>query len=105
MSYKNNLEKRDGFAYFSRPDVLISNYKELLLRLKGESGTLLTVEIVVDGNRSRPLNYQPVPADWDIWAIPIQGNVLNEILIGIGELEPVLAPLEYHLSIDWIALR
>ena len=105
MSYKNNLEKRDGFAYFARPDVLISNYKELLLRLKGESGTLLTVEIVVDGNRSRPLNYQPVPADWDIWAVPIQGNILNEILIGIGELEPVLAPLEYHLSIDWIALR
>jgi tetratricopeptide (TPR) repeat protein len=105
MSYKNNLEKRDGFAYLSRPDVLISNYRELLLRLKGESGTLLTVEIVVDGGRTRPLNYQPVPQDWDVWIIPIQGNVLNEILIGIGELEPVLTPLEYHLSIDWIALR
>jgi hypothetical protein len=76
-----------------------------LLRLKGELGTLLTVEIVVDSGRTRPLNYQPVPQDWDVWIIPIQGNVLNEILIGIGELEPVLTPLEYHLSIDWTALR
>ena len=105
VSYSNNLAYRDGFGYLFIPNLFIGNHKELLLRLKGEPGALLTMEIVVDGERSRPLNYQPLPQDWEIWAVPIQGDVLNEILIGIGELEPVLTPLEYHLFIDWIALR
>lgn len=105
MSYRNTPEKRSGFAFLSVPNVPVGDFSQLLLRIKGEPGTLLTMEIVVDGERSRPFNYQPVPEEWNVWTLPINGGVLNEILIGIGELEPMLMPEEYRLLIDWIALR
>lgn len=104
MSYRNTPE-REGFAFLVRPNTHISHFSELLLRLNGDPSTVLTMEIVVDGKRSRPLNYQPVPSDWEVWSIPLEGETLEEILIGIGEPKPLSVPEEYRLFIDWIALR
>lgn len=105
MSYHNTPEKRDGFAFILVPNVPIDDFSELLLRIRGKPETLMTMEVVIDGERSRPLNYQPVPQEWAVWTVPINGEVLNEILIGIGEQGPVPMPDEYCLLIDWIALR
>jgi hypothetical protein len=105
MHYRNSPEQRDGFAYQTMPNVSISQFSELVMNLKGKPGTLLTIELVVDGKRSRPLSYRSVPLEWDTWILPIEGEVLNEILIGIGEPESVPTPHEYRLFLDWIDLR
>lgn len=105
MSYINKPYERDRFAYISLPNLPVRDFSELLLRLKGVPGTLLTIEVVQDNLRTRPFNYQPSPNDWEIWNVPISGEVLNEILIGIGELDLVSMPEEHRLTIDWIALR
>lgn len=105
MSCRNILNKRQGFGFLFRPHFTLNGLGHLLLRVKGEPGTLLTIEIVVDGKRSRPLNYQPVPVDWEVYSIPLEGKTLDEILVGIGEPEPLSASEEYRLFIDWIALQ
>jgi hypothetical protein len=105
MSYRNTPGERDKFAFRSVLNAPIRGFSNLLLRLRGEPGTLLTMEIGVDGERSRPLNYQPVPEAWDVWTIPVDGKFLDEVMIGIGERDPVPMPEEYRLFIDWIALR
>ncbi len=105
MSYLNKKEEIQEFSFIFFPDVSIGGFDRLLLRMKGKPGTLLTLEIVVDGERSRPLNYQPVPVDWEVWSIPLRGETLDEVLIGIGEMESVNIPEEYSLFIDWIALQ
>jgi len=105
MGYHNVASRRDGFAYLSRPELPVRSFTTLILRLKGGPGTLLTMEVVLDRQRSRPIAYQPVQTKWHVLSVPIKGNVLNEILIGIGELEPVPMPDEYRLFMDWIALR
>lgn len=105
MGYHNVASQRDQFAYLSRPELPVGSFGILMLRAKGEPGTLLTMEVVVDGQRNRPIHYQPIEDKWSVLSVPISGNVLNEILIGIGELEAVPTPQEYRLLIDWIALR
>jgi len=87
-------QRCDGFDFLSVPNAPLGGFSELLLRINGEAGTFLTIELVIDGERSRPLNYQPV-----------KRGVLNKKLIGIAELEPVATPDEYYLLTDWIALR
>jgi hypothetical protein len=105
MGYHNVASQRDHFGYLSRPELPIGTFTALMLVAKGEPGTLLTMELVVDGQRSRPINYQPVQDKWQVLSVPIKGNVLNEVLISIGELKPVPMPDEYRVLIDWIALQ
>lgn len=105
MSYQNLVNERQGLALLSYPQVLLDGSRYLLLRIKGDPGTLLTLEVVVDGTRSRPLNYKPVPGEWDVWSIPLEGRKLEEILISIGEPEPLADATEYRVFVDWIALR
>jgi tetratricopeptide (TPR) repeat protein len=105
MSFLNTIEQRDRFAFTSFPNVPTKDSGELLLRLKGEPGTVLTLEVIVDGKLTRLLNYRPVPQDWEVWSLPISGDILKTILIGIGEDQPKQSPNGYRLFIDWIALR
>ena len=35
----------------------------------------------------------------------LEGEILDEVLVGIAELESPLVPEEYRLFIDWIALQ
>jgi hypothetical protein len=105
MSYRNTREHRDAFAVASYPRVPCSDSSELLLRLKGDPGTVLTIEVVTDNQLTRLLNYEPVPQDWEVWSLEVSGSILDTIVIGIGESQPEQIPDEYRLVIDWIALR
>ena len=105
MSYQNLVGYRDWFAYLSNPNINIHTFTELDLRIKGKPGTFLTVETVIDHLRSRPISYQPLPVEWTTWTIPIHGDVLNDILIGIPEFTSADSPVIYQLSVDWIALK
>jgi hypothetical protein len=105
ISNHNKPNMRDGFAIVSFPNVPIDQFKEVGLRLKADPGTLMIFEVVVDGKRSRLMNYMPLFDNWIIWEVPVEGVALNEILIGVGELETADEPKEFRLSLDWIALR
>jgi tetratricopeptide (TPR) repeat protein len=105
-SYPNDLENREGFAYRTTPSIPLNTFQNLSMRLKGDPGTLFTLEVVVDKERSRLLSYIAISEEWAVISIPIKGTVLNEIMINIGE--PASKPRqaqEYQLWIDWIALH
>ncbi len=104
MYYENTIE-RDKFAYLFRPKVPIGNFTELSFYIRGEQETFLTVETVVDGERTRPYSYEKLPQDWSIISVPMNGKILDEIWIGIHEPQPLTASEHYRLYIDWIALR
>jgi len=105
MGYHNITLQRDHFGYLTRPELPISSFTTLMAHLRAEPGTLLTIEVVIDGQRHRVINYRPVESRWEIISVPISGKVLNELLISIGELEAVPIPDEYRLFVDWFALR
>jgi hypothetical protein len=105
MSYSNNIGRRDFFSFISSLEITLDEDRIMLYRLKGEPGTLLTVEVVVDGARERIFNYRTVPHKWEVWEYPIGRGDLEQILIGVGEDEPSLAVQEYELLVDWIALK
>jgi tetratricopeptide (TPR) repeat protein len=105
LSYRNRPERRDGFSYLTLPDRPVAQFSELVLRLKGTPSTLLTIELRVDDVRTRPISYQPLSPAWDTLEIPIEGAVLNEILVGIGEQEDRSNVGQYDLWVDWIGLR
>lgn len=106
MAYKNNLEKRDLFSYYTVIDhISISNYHEILIRLKGQPDTYFTFETVIDGKRSRPINYQHLPENWEVWSIPVSGAKLSNLTIGVSENKAETIVNEYFTLIDWIAMR
>jgi tetratricopeptide (TPR) repeat protein len=106
MSYENNLEERDIFTYRLRPSVPIDQFSKMAVLLRGELGTRFTVELVIDGQRSRPISYQPVPEMWSEIEFPIDGLILEGIYLSIGEPQskPAIAN-QYRVFIDWIALK
>jgi len=105
-SYLQDPQSRGNrFAIWSIPNLPIGSNNALILRMKCDQDTLFTMEIVVDGRRSRPINYRPGSGKWEVVKVPIGGNVLNEIVIGIDERENVPMTEEHLLLIDWIALR
>ncbi len=106
MYYANNLDERDLFSYAASFNKLpISTYRELLIRLRNTPDSSITIEIVIDGIRIRPISYQYLPDSWEILRIPISGNVLTNLTIGISE--PTSSPsAENHSAFfDWIALK
>jgi hypothetical protein len=105
IGYLNRIEERDAYAFISRPRIPIQDFDQLVIRLKGLPGTLLTLEMVIDGERSRPISYDPVLDYWHMLRVPIQGNRLGEIFISIGEPGKLLDIDYYYLWIDWIALK
>ena len=106
MSYLQDPQSReDRFAIWSILNLPIGRNSALILRMKYDQATLFTMEIVVDGLRSRPINYRSGSGKWEVVEVPIDGNILNEIVIGIGEHKNVPMTEEHLLLIDWIALR
>lgn len=105
MSYLNNVTERDIFAFVLSLDVDIGEFGSMALRFKAAPDTLWTMEIVMDGERSRPINYRPGSGAWEILEIPLQGYRLQEVLLSIGELGNIEEPTEYHAFWDWIALK
>ena len=106
MSYDNNFGKRDVFSYYRNFNIInIEQYKELIIRLKGNPSTYLTVEIVVDGERIRPIEYQPLPENWDLWQIPLTNSKLANITFSISEKGSGEKVDHHVLFVDWIALR
>ena len=106
MSYLQDPQSHeDRFAIWSILNLPIGRNSALILRMKYDQATLFTMEIVVDGLRSRPINYRSGSGKWEVVEVPIDGNILNEIVIGIGEHKNVPMTEEHLLLIDWIALR
>jgi hypothetical protein len=106
MSYLPDPQSRGNrFALWSMPNLPIGGHSVLTLRVKYDQDTLLTMEIVVEGRRSRTINYRSGLGKWEVLEVPIGGNVLNEIVVGIGDRENVPVNEEHLLLIDWIALR
>jgi hypothetical protein len=105
MQYSNSPGARDVYSFSSYPGIKIGDHPKLSLRLRGMEPTLFTLEIVVDGKRSRLANYQPVPVEWTVWSFPLQGEVLSEITLSIGEANASPAASQYELQIDWIAIQ
>jgi tetratricopeptide (TPR) repeat protein len=103
--YENTPEQRDTFSFASAFNIPIWNYEKLLIKLKGDQGTLVSIETVIDGDRTRPISYKPVPYDWQIWELTLQGKYLNEIVVGTGENAATSSPQSYMLLIDWIAIQ
>jgi|GEM_PF-2870533 len=105
MSYLNNVTERDIFAFVLSLDVDIGEFGSMALRFKATPDTLWTMEIVVDGERSRPISYRPGNGAWEIVEVPLRGYRLQEVLLSIGELDNIEKQREYRMSLDWIALR
>jgi tetratricopeptide (TPR) repeat protein len=105
LSYQNRLEERDRFLFLLRPRIPIDEFDEFILRLRGLPETLFMIEFVIDGERTRPISYQPVSDQWQLIRIPLEGKVLQEILLGIGEPGTLPSNEESRLWIDWIALK
>ncbi|MGD8751615.1 MAG: hypothetical protein PVG14_09350, partial [Anaerolineales bacterium] len=99
-----NTEKRDNFAYRWMINIPI-DFSELIFYIKGNNFTILTIAIVIDNTRTRPIEYKSLSENWKIMNIPITGEYLQEILISISEAQHQSTPVKYHLSLDWIATR
>jgi tetratricopeptide (TPR) repeat protein len=104
MSDRNNPKERDYFGYRMLQRIPLDDNNNLVLRVQGEQGTLLTLEAVIDDDRVRLISYQPVPISWEILSVPINGDILKEITIFIREPQPLHGNQEYKLNIDWIGI-
>jgi hypothetical protein len=106
MSYQNDLEKRDFFTYqFNIKNFLLNENNELVIRLKGNYQTYLTIETVVKEERYRPVSYTIVPDEWSIWFIPLEHGELSNITIGISEPDNTITNQKYEIQIDWIGVN
>lgn len=105
MSFTNVEGQRDGLGVRLFTYILNNNHRELLIRLKGSPGTLVTIEVELDGKLKRLINYRPVSLEWDVWSIPVDGSNLSQVLIGIGELEDTANNSGQSLLIDWLILK
>jgi len=106
MSYDNDLEKRDFFTYyFIINNVYVNEYNELVFRLKSDTHSYLTIETVLNGERSRPVSYANVPNQWSIWFVPFEQGELSNITIGISEPDNILTNQTYEIQIDWIGVK
>jgi hypothetical protein len=105
VRYSNIPEHRSGFSLISELNAPSASYSEVLIRLMARRDTFLVMELVVDGVRTRPCDYEAVPEQWEVWAVPIQGQLLNQIAIGGREPQAVATAEDYWLVVDWIALR
>lgn len=105
LTYKNDFTKRDKLAIVSYPDLPLYFFDVLKFRLKADKGTLFTLEIVIDGERSRPIEYEEISENWVELSVPIKGITLNEIGLSFSEMESQATPNSYRLSVDWISLK
>lgn len=106
MQYTNVQGRRDGFAILLLPQVNVERFDTLKLRVRGDPETLVALEFVLNRTRTRVINYQAAPTDWQVWSIPLsEGTVLEEVLLFIAETEPTATVERAHFEIDWIVLE
>ena len=105
ISFRNTTKQGDEYNIYSPLNVRIDGSNTILLRIKGNPGTLLTIEDVVDGVRSRPISNLPVNKEWTIVEVPIKGKFLTEFLIGSIESGSLPPSDQGSMQIDWIALN
>jgi len=98
-------DRRDAMSVLGIFNADSSNYDEGLIRLRGEPGTIITIEIETENGRFRPFNYTLTPVDWEIWSFQIEEQKIYSIIIGVGELENSMSSGMQRLFVDWIALR
>jgi hypothetical protein len=99
---KGSIE-HNGFTFRLRSSLNCTEYRELLVRLRGEQGVQLTLETVIDGTRTRAYNYRSTPTEWQTWVLPVVGQELQEVMIKVSIQE--VGPDHPELVVDWIGLR
>lgn len=104
LSFKQDDKVLQGAHALCMRRLAINGYSQLLMRVRGSSCALLTFEVVIDGQRLRKINYRPVFPEWEILTIPIQGSQIEEMLLGISEVQPDES-CDQVLYVDWIGLK
>ncbi len=107
ISYQNRSDQRDIAAYSLYPEdgVQLGYHTTLSARVKVEQGSFLTLELKVDGNLERYLNYYEGTGDWETFEFPLTGDVLQAIKLGVSEPSQLAATQLYRVWIDWIQLE
>jgi tetratricopeptide (TPR) repeat protein len=88
------------FAVNSNLALPTASGKDVAIRLRGDPGTLL-VEVELDKMRSRPLKNSDIPGTWNIVTFPIQGQVLDSMVIKYVPSSDSGGKLE----VDWIVIQ
>ena len=103
LAYENNLSQEDIYAYVYNLPQPVAEVVALKMWVKIYSGTLLTVDVVKDGEMVAPrfLNYYHGTGDWEEVIIPVNGR-LDSITISIGEPGGHSITPSYRVDIDWI---
>jgi hypothetical protein len=105
MRFNNNPEKRDQFAFTKDLRLPIKNLNHLDIQIRGDGQTLFTLEAVIDSNRVRILDYEKINDSWELYSLPIQGDLIEEVTLSIGEKGDNPAQATYGVLIDWLAIR
>lgn len=108
LSYQNIPQTRQIVAYDFEPRFIITNYKELVLKLKTTSHTFITIDLLIDSRWMRPIAYQQLgSADWHELSLPIRGDLLEDIRLSVSEPtdQMQVEASGYALVLDWIAAQ
>jgi hypothetical protein len=106
IAYDNRPNARDIFAISLFPNIPIGYHRHLGLRLRLAPDTFITIETKVDGELTRQVNYYQGSGEWETVRIPLAGELLNQIKIGLGEPTVVeSAPERYEVWLDWLRLE
>lgn len=102
MTYQNTPGARDIFSYVYKPSAPIERVAALKLRVRLQSGTPLTVDVIRDGVLASPriVSYHyGATSDWEELIIPVGGD-LDALTIGIGEPNGAGEIASYGVTLD-----
>ena len=104
ISYPNHLEQRDVVAYVLYPgDLRLGYHTVLSVRVKIETGSLLTIDVKVDDGLERVLSYYPGTGDWETLQFHLTSEMFYVIYLNISEPWPPPTEIPvYKVWIDWI---
>ncbi len=103
----NTAGVRDLVAFELRLPANLTNAVALLVRILLERGSFLTLESIVDGSYSRPLdlNYLKGNGEWQtlVMVLP-RGKRLDGISVSLSEPDETARTPRYAVSLDWVQL-
>lgn len=108
ITYPNTPEVRDTVFFDFPLSIDLKEALAVLLRVKLALGSYLTLETVVDGQHSRPvnLNYYQGTGEWTTLIVPLpNGQRLNAVRISLSEPDETPITPSYSFSIDWLKIR
>lgn len=106
LSFPNQIDQRDLLTYQLFPGAIPIGYHSVLsLRVLGSPGSFLTLEATIDGKLNRYINYHSCTGQWETLRVPLEGNQLEAVFLGLSEPnnEPSVPYHKYQL--DWLRLE